>query len=133
MTFAQLEMEREIRAAEERLLKKDVANMLLMDVFEKLIKSSPNNSFIWIKYMAFLLYLNEFEKAQLMAESCGADPMNVQVFLRRFTYTIDFVVFEDDEKYIEIELSEVVLGKPFKDLTYMEDDYSNGLISFTRL
>ncbi|GKB13670.1 deoxyhypusine hydroxylase [Tanacetum coccineum] len=117
--------EREIRAAEERLLKKDVPQVT--DDFEKLIKSSPNNSFIWIKYMAFLLYLNEFEKAQLMAER------NVQVFLGRFTYTIDFAVFKDNEKYIEIGLSEVVLGKPLKDLTHMEDDYSNGLISFTRL
>ncbi|GJW70554.1 probable 1-deoxy-D-xylulose-5-phosphate synthase 2, chloroplastic [Tanacetum coccineum] len=53
--------ERETRPAEERLLQKDVPRAA--DNFEKLIKSSPNSSFIWIKYMAFLLSLNEFEKA----------------------------------------------------------------------
>ncbi|PWA39554.1 RNA binding protein [Artemisia annua] len=60
------EREREIRAAEERLLQKDVPQTA--DDFEKLIRSSPNSSFIWIKYMAFLLSLNEVEKARSMAE-----------------------------------------------------------------
>ncbi|GKE23639.1 rRNA biogenesis protein RRP5 [Tanacetum coccineum] len=56
-----LRMVRETRPAEERLLQNDVPRAA--DNFEKLIKSSPNSSFIWIKYMAFLLSLNEFEKA----------------------------------------------------------------------
>ncbi|KAL4578244.1 hypothetical protein LXL04_014364 [Taraxacum kok-saghyz] len=60
------EREREIRAAEERLLQKDVPRTV--DDYEKLIRSSPNSSFIWIKYMAFLLSLNEVEKARSMAE-----------------------------------------------------------------
>ena len=58
--------EREIRAAKERLLQKDVPRTA--DDFEKLFRSSPNNSFIGIKYMAFLLSLNEVEKARSMAE-----------------------------------------------------------------
>nr|KAJ0185666.1 hypothetical protein LSAT_V11C900465220 [Lactuca sativa] len=33
-----------------------------------MIRSSPNSSFIWIKYMAFFLSLNEVEKARSMAE-----------------------------------------------------------------
>ncbi|XP_024994056.1 rRNA biogenesis protein RRP5 isoform X2 [Cynara cardunculus var. scolymus] len=60
------EREREIRAAEERLLQEDVPRTA--DDFEKLIRNSPNSSFIWIKYMAFLLSLNEVEKARSMAE-----------------------------------------------------------------
>ncbi|KAJ9541321.1 hypothetical protein OSB04_027827, partial [Centaurea solstitialis] len=60
------EREREIRAAEERLLQEDVPRTA--DDFEKLIRSSPNSSFIWIKYMAFLLSLNEVEKARSTAE-----------------------------------------------------------------
>ncbi|GJW51239.1 nuclear poly(A) polymerase 1 [Tanacetum coccineum] len=32
---------------------------------------------------------------------------NVQVFIASFTYTTDFTIFEDTEKYIEIRLSEV--------------------------
>ncbi|GJW97306.1 RNA-directed DNA polymerase, eukaryota, reverse transcriptase zinc-binding domain protein [Tanacetum coccineum] len=47
---------------------------------------------------------------------------NVHVFVESVTYTIDFIVFEDIEKYIEIGLSEVVMGKPFKDLTHLDDD-----------
>ncbi|GJZ84631.1 hypothetical protein Tco_0649970 [Tanacetum coccineum] len=58
---------------------------------------------------------------------------NVQMFVGSFTYTTDFTIFEDIEKYIEIGLSEVVMGKPFKDLTHLEDNCSKGFISFTRL
>ncbi|GJW97703.1 hypothetical protein Tco_0179511 [Tanacetum coccineum] len=58
---------------------------------------------------------------------------NVQVFVGSFSYTTDFTVFEDIEKYIETGLSEVVMGKPLKDLTHLEDDCSKGFISFTRL
>nr|GEU41319.1 hypothetical protein [Tanacetum cinerariifolium] len=41
----------------------------------------------------------------------------------------DFIVFEDIGKYIESELSKVVMGKPFKDLTHLEDDYSKAVMS----
>lgn len=66
LTITLICREREIRAAEERLLQEDVPRT--EDDFEKLIRSSPNSSFIWIKYMAFLLSLNEVEKARSMAE-----------------------------------------------------------------
>lgn len=60
------EREREIRAAEERLLVKDIPRSA--DEFEKLIRTSPNSSFIWIKYMAFMLSLADIEKARSIAE-----------------------------------------------------------------
>ncbi|GFP79860.1 protein rrp5 homolog [Phtheirospermum japonicum] len=63
---AREEREREIRAAEERLLEKDIPRNA--DEFEKLIRSSPNSSFIWIKYMAFMLSLADIEKARSIAE-----------------------------------------------------------------
>ncbi|GER39943.1 RNA binding [Striga asiatica] len=63
---AREEREREIRAAEERLLEKDIPRSA--DEFEKLIRSSPNSSFIWIKYMAFMLSLADIEKARSIAE-----------------------------------------------------------------
>ncbi|CAI9275107.1 unnamed protein product [Lactuca saligna] len=57
------ERERKIRVAGERLLQKDVPR--IVDDYEKMIRSSPNSSFIWIKYMAFFLSLNELvEKAR---------------------------------------------------------------------
>ncbi|CAL5397376.1 unnamed protein product [Camellia sinensis] len=58
--------EREIRAAEERLLEKDIPRSV--DEFEKLVRVSPNSSFVWIKYMAFMLSLADVEKARLIAE-----------------------------------------------------------------
>ncbi|CAA3014339.1 rRNA biogenesis RRP5 [Olea europaea subsp. europaea] len=63
---AREEREREIRAAEERLLEKDIPRTA--DEFEKLIRSSPNSSFIWIKYMAHMLSLADVEKARSIAE-----------------------------------------------------------------
>lgn len=60
------EREQEIRAAEERLLEKDIPKST--DEFEKLVRSSPNSSFIWIKYMAFMLSLADVEKARSIAE-----------------------------------------------------------------
>ncbi|KAF5193438.1 rRNA biogenesis protein RRP5, partial [Thalictrum thalictroides] len=60
------ERELEISAAEQRLLEKDTPRNA--DEFEKLIRSSPNNSFVWIKYMAYMLSLADIEKARSIAE-----------------------------------------------------------------
>nr|GMD47877.1 rRNA biogenesis protein RRP5 isoform X1 [Ipomoea batatas] len=66
MKKAKKEREREIMAAEERLLEKDIP--MNTDEFEKLVRSSPNSSFVWIKYMAFMLSLADVEKARSIAE-----------------------------------------------------------------
>ncbi|PPD84400.1 hypothetical protein GOBAR_DD18640 [Gossypium barbadense] len=63
---AKEERESEIRAAEERQLEKDVPRTT--DEFEKLVRSSPNSSFVWIKYMAFMLNSANIEKARAIAE-----------------------------------------------------------------
>ncbi|KAI4350685.1 hypothetical protein L6164_005115 [Bauhinia variegata] len=63
---AKEEREKEIRAAEERLLEQDVPRTA--DEFEKLVRSSPNSSFIWIKYMNFMISLADVEKARSIAE-----------------------------------------------------------------
>ncbi|CAN6203351.1 unnamed protein product [Urochloa humidicola] len=58
--------ELEISALEERALQGDVPRT--PDDFEKLVRSSPNSSFVWIKYMACLLDLADVEKARAVAE-----------------------------------------------------------------
>ncbi|XP_052176477.1 rRNA biogenesis protein RRP5 isoform X2 [Diospyros lotus] len=63
---AKEERELEIRAAEERLLEKDIPRSA--DEFEKLVRNSPNSSFVWIKYMAFMLSLADVESARSIAE-----------------------------------------------------------------
>lgn len=58
--------EAEICASEERRLQQDVPRT--EDEFERLVRSSPNSSFLWIKYMAFMLSLADVEKARSIAE-----------------------------------------------------------------
>lgn len=61
-----MDRELEIRAAEERLLVNDAPKT--PDEFERLVRSSPNSSFVWLKYMAFMLSLADVEKARSIAE-----------------------------------------------------------------
>ncbi|KAF3327084.1 protein RRP5 [Carex littledalei] len=58
--------ELEISAAEERSLKKDVPKS--EEEFEKLVRSSPNSSYVWINYMAFMLDVADVGKARSIAE-----------------------------------------------------------------
>lgn len=58
--------ELEIRMSEERRLQNDVPETV--DDFEKLVRSSPNSSFFWIKYMEFMLTQADVEKARSIAE-----------------------------------------------------------------
>lgn len=60
------ERELEISAYEERCLQNDVPQTV--DDFEKLVRSSPNSSFFWIKYMEFMLGQADAEKARSIAE-----------------------------------------------------------------
>lgn len=64
--FTVLHREQEIRAAEERLMLNDAPRTA--DEFEKLVRGSPNSSFLWIKYMALMLSLADIEKARSIAE-----------------------------------------------------------------
>lgn len=56
--------EMEVRAAEERLLQNN--SPTTVDEFEKLVRNSPNSSFVWIKYMDF--FKADVEKARSIAE-----------------------------------------------------------------
>ncbi|KAG9134768.1 hypothetical protein Leryth_001080 [Lithospermum erythrorhizon] len=63
---AKEQREQEISAAEKRLLEEDCPKNA--DEFEKLVRTSPNSSFVWIKYMDFLVKLADVEKAREIAE-----------------------------------------------------------------
>ena len=64
--------ELEISALEERALQGDIPRT--PDDFEKLVRSSPNSSFVWIKYMACLLDLADVDKARAVAERSVCSP-----------------------------------------------------------
>lgn len=59
--------ELEIRAAEKKRLEGGQAPDSV-DEYEQLVRTSPNSSFVWIKYMAFLLSIADVEKARSIAE-----------------------------------------------------------------
>ncbi|XP_020589547.1 rRNA biogenesis protein RRP5 isoform X2 [Phalaenopsis equestris] len=58
--------ELEIRLSEERRLQNDMPETV--DDYEKLVRSSPNSSFYWIKYMEFMLAQADVQKARSVAE-----------------------------------------------------------------
>ncbi|KAL2653093.1 hypothetical protein R1flu_021221 [Riccia fluitans] len=80
------EREAAITAAEEKRLK-DQGAPETIDEFEQLVRASPNSSFVWIKYMAFMLSMAEVDKARAVAERAlqtinfreEAEKMNVWV------------------------------------------------------
>ncbi|GJS99594.1 hypothetical protein Tco_0820764 [Tanacetum coccineum] len=53
------------------------------------------------------------------------------VFVGNFTYVIDFMIFEDISSIIDHRLLQVVLGKPFVDISNMTHDPSLGVVKFT--
>ncbi|KAF3672570.1 hypothetical protein FXO38_06017 [Capsicum annuum] len=85
--------EQEIRAAEERLLEKDIPRD--EDEFEKLVRSSPNSSFVWIKYMAFVLSLADVEKARLIAER-ALRTINVREELEKLNVWVAYFNLENE-------------------------------------
>ena len=85
--------EKQIRAAEERLLEDDVPRTA--DEFERLIRSSPNSSFTWIKYMDFMVSMADVEKARSIAERYIWWTMILYVdFKIIMKFKLDYVDFE---------------------------------------
>nr|GEW04350.1 retrotransposon Orf1 [Tanacetum cinerariifolium] len=55
----------------------------------------------------------------------------MHVFVGNFTYVLDFMIFEDISSIIDLRLSQVVLGKPFVEISNMTHDISLGVVKFT--
>nr|GEX58267.1 retrotransposon Orf1 [Tanacetum cinerariifolium] len=52
-------------------------------------------------------------------------------FLGNFTYIVDFMIVEDISSIINLRLSQVVLGKPFVEISNMTHDPPEGVVRFT--
>lgn len=65
--YAKQREEEKISEKEKELLSDNNSPETISD-YERLILSAPNDSFLWIKYMAFLLSMTEIEKARSVAE-----------------------------------------------------------------
>ncbi|GJT98097.1 hypothetical protein Tco_1093615 [Tanacetum coccineum] len=55
----------------------------------------------------------------------------MHIFIRNFTYVTDFMIVEDISSIIDPRLSQVVLGKPFIEISNMTHDLPEGVVRFT--
>ncbi|GJS57645.1 hypothetical protein Tco_0652429 [Tanacetum coccineum] len=55
----------------------------------------------------------------------------MHVFVGNFTYVIDFMIVEDISSIIDPRLSQVVLGRPFIEISNMTHDLPEGVVGFT--
>nr|GEW07265.1 retrotransposon Orf1 [Tanacetum cinerariifolium] len=55
----------------------------------------------------------------------------MHVFVGNFTFVTDFMIAEDIRSIIDPRLSQVVLGKPFVDISNMTHDLLEGVVRFT--
>ncbi|GJX31869.1 hypothetical protein Tco_0241724 [Tanacetum coccineum] len=55
----------------------------------------------------------------------------MRIFVGNFTYILDFMIVKDISSIIDPRLSQVVLGKPFVEVSNMTHDSSIGVVKFT--
>ncbi|GKD84590.1 hypothetical protein Tco_1355744 [Tanacetum coccineum] len=55
----------------------------------------------------------------------------MHVFVGNFTYIVDFMIVEDISSIIDLRLSQVVVGKPFVEISNMTHDSPEGVVRFT--
>ncbi|GJZ58171.1 hypothetical protein Tco_0613665 [Tanacetum coccineum] len=55
----------------------------------------------------------------------------MHVFVGNFTYVVDFMIVEDISSIIDPRLSQVVLGRPFIEISNMTHDPPEGVVRFT--
>ncbi|GJR86778.1 hypothetical protein Tco_1179542 [Tanacetum coccineum] len=55
----------------------------------------------------------------------------MHIFVGNFTYVADFMIVEDISSIIDPRLSQVLLGKPFVEISNMTRDLSLGVVKFT--
>ncbi|GAB4851487.1 hypothetical protein Ancab_030889 [Ancistrocladus abbreviatus] len=90
---AREEREQEIWAAEQRLLEGDIPRTT--DEFEKLVRSSPNSSFLWIKYMSFMLSLADVEGARSVAER-ALQTINIRFEAEKLNIWVAYLNLENE-------------------------------------
>ncbi|GJZ07988.1 hypothetical protein Tco_0542271 [Tanacetum coccineum] len=89
-----------------------------------------------IGFRKFIAYFNPFlpmniithkayntimvEGLESMRKNLVAIVRDVYVFVRSFTYVMDYVVLEDIGEFIMIDTADVVMGRPFRAVTQLE-------------
>ncbi|GJY27004.1 hypothetical protein Tco_0401730 [Tanacetum coccineum] len=73
------------------------------------------------------------ERLESTRKNLVAIVRDVYVFVGSFTYVTKFVVLEDIGDIIISNMTDVVMGRPFRVVTRLEYDCVKGLISFTKI
>ncbi|GJR46833.1 retrotransposon ORF1 [Tanacetum coccineum] len=63
--------------------------------------------------------------------NCTGRFKRMHIFVGNFTYVSDFIIVEDISSIIDPRLSQVVLGKPFVEVSNMTHDLSLGVVKFS--
>ncbi|GKA90424.1 retrotransposon ORF1 [Tanacetum coccineum] len=77
------------------------------------------------------LKLNPRENANGGVSNFTGRIKGMHVFVGNFTYIVDFMIIEDISSIIDPRLSQVVLGKPFVEISNMTHDPPEGVVRFT--
>ncbi|GJZ67844.1 MAK10-like protein [Tanacetum coccineum] len=75
--------------------------------------------------------LNPMEDANRGVNNFTGKIKGMHVFVGNFTYIVDFMIIEDISSIIDPSLSQVVLGKPFVEISNMTHDPQEGVVMFT--
>nr|GEU48054.1 retrotransposon Orf1 [Tanacetum cinerariifolium] len=87
------------------------------------------NSFTPKRKMA--IKLDPSENSSVGVSSFTWRIKGMHVFVGNFTYVVDFMTVEGISSIINLRLSQVVLGKPFIEISNMTHDPSEGVVRFT--
>ncbi|GKB40553.1 hypothetical protein Tco_0885495 [Tanacetum coccineum] len=77
--------------------------------------------------------LEEYEGLESTGRNLVAIVRDVYVSIGSFTYITDFVILEDIGEIIVSDMTDVVIGKPFREVAKLEYNCAKGLMSFTRI
>jgi chemotaxis regulatin CheY-phosphate phosphatase CheZ len=53
---------------------------------------------------------------------------NVSIFIGTYSFLVNFMIFDDVTEFVENGLEEIILGKPFQDLSGIQIDTLNGVV-----
>ncbi|GJY31030.1 retrotransposon ORF1 [Tanacetum coccineum] len=97
-----------------------------------LVPQSSNIEFVCIKEDdGDMIKLDPRENTNGRVNNFTGRIKGMHVFIGNFTYVIDFMIIEDTSSIIDPRLSQVVLGKPFVEISNMTHDPPEGVVRFT--
>ncbi|GJW16601.1 hypothetical protein Tco_0024037 [Tanacetum coccineum] len=83
-----------------------------------------------LAYHKYLIKLDPRENSNRGVSNFTGRIKGMHVFIGNFTYIVNFMIVEDISSIIDPGLSQVVLGKPFVEISNMTQDSPEGVVIF---